>query len=450
MAAVATRVDAAVVCTLALPGVDAGSAKTDDGGIDTEVAEVETAAEDVLRTFLRHHKEVGFARVLLFFDQHEVNDEHAWIRVCREESQTDATSTFHVNWFLRSDARIAREQSKTSPLASALLEAGRELDEVPIRQRINTEYALYLAQHSKAYRAHWIVHIDIDELFVPPKGMSASEHFADLEQRGIGTFKYVNHEGVPEVRRVGNYFRQVTLFRRNHLSLPLDAKVQMCMSSWAARTDNAQYFLAYDNGKSAVRAIPGVRTLSVHTFALPATSDLQSATNFADVRDGSAIKIVENASSLAVAADGACILHYVVCGAGWAKWKYQHLGDFRESWQVDAHTTVPIAPCFHLACKRACRNGRFDHWQAFNDIFSSQVLAPRNDGTVEASLRAGVCFRVTKERLHFLVDDVKEHESEDERCDDSKRVKLPLTDGVLGFDKAWLLSNIAREYLNEN
>ena len=49
----------------------------------------------------------------------------------------------------------------------------------------------------------------------------------------------------------------------------IGADTRRCMRRWRDRTSHGQFLLCYDNGKSAVRVLPGVRCRSVHKFALP-------------------------------------------------------------------------------------------------------------------------------------------------------------------------------------
>ena len=78
---------------------------------------------------------------------------------------------------------------------------------------------------------------------------------------------YANHEAVPFREDVGDYFREVTTFKVNHLLLPLTHEVGERSRFWRRRTRHGQYMLAYDNGKSAVRVLPGrVVPQSVHRW----------------------------------------------------------------------------------------------------------------------------------------------------------------------------------------
>lgn len=78
---------------------------------------------------------------------------------------------------------------------------------------------------------------------------------------------YANHEAVPSREDVGDYFREVSTFKVNHLLLPLSHEVAQRTRFWRRRTSHGQYMLAYDNGKSAVKVLPGrIVPQSVHRW----------------------------------------------------------------------------------------------------------------------------------------------------------------------------------------
>jgi hypothetical protein len=114
---------------------------------------------------------------------------------------------------------------------------------VQARQSLNTELAMHLAEQQGLT---WLLHIDIDELFYTPEP-SVARHFDWLDSQGILQLTYMNHEGVPEVQQCADsdYFEHVTLFRKHHLSLPLQAGVGNAMEWWKSRTNHGQYLIAY-------------------------------------------------------------------------------------------------------------------------------------------------------------------------------------------------------------
>jgi hypothetical protein len=129
------------------------------------------------------------------------------------------------------------------------------------RQACNVVMALDRARQGGV---RWLLHIDCDELFFPGAG-SAREHFEKLDELGIGHAVYRNHEAVSERPAHEDPFREMTLFKRN--PYVLDDRLRAATDAfWSRRGD---YFLAYANGKSAARAIPGVTPAGPHRFDVP-------------------------------------------------------------------------------------------------------------------------------------------------------------------------------------
>jgi hypothetical protein len=100
-------------------------------------------------------------------------------------------------------------------------------EEVQARQSLNAELAMHLAEQQGLT---WLLHIDSDELFYTPEP-SVVQHFDWLDSQGILQLTYSNNEGVPEVQQCADsdYFEHVTLFKKHHLSLPLQAGVGSAM-----------------------------------------------------------------------------------------------------------------------------------------------------------------------------------------------------------------------------
>lgn len=97
--------------------------------------------------------------------------------------------------------------------------------------------------------------------------LSIQPHFDRLRGMGVEQMTYANHEAVPLREDVGDYFREVSTFKVNHLLLPLSHEVGERTRFWRRRTSHGQYMLAYDNGKSAVRVLPGkIVPQSVHRW----------------------------------------------------------------------------------------------------------------------------------------------------------------------------------------
>ena len=281
-------------------------------------------------------------------------------------------------------------------------------DEVQARQHLNCEVAMQCAlDHNKKVtatttttttssssnddntgehgpgRIDWLLHIDSDELFHTTETTVVS-HFQELYHDNVFQMTYLNHEGVPEQHSHGtddeegrpavgvDYFKEITLFRRHHLNIPLNSTTRQCMQFWENRTSHGQYMLCYDNGKSVCRVVPGARPASVHTWVKGRvgkgeedTATMLSKTALVDPRNLNLANLrtckgVAGGAGLllhavaccthpltclfccfsmslcrllcVVPGDTCCILHYVCCGLPWLTSKYEMLGDFDDSW----------------------------------------------------------------------------------------------------------------------
>jgi hypothetical protein len=105
-----------------------------------------------------------------------------------------------------------------------------------IRQDENSDAAI---DYALSRNMTWLLHIDIDELLYE----DGDQSWRDDET--VGQITFVNHESVPLHHESTNYFADCHLFKCNGGELP---------------------FMAYGNGKSAVRLSPGVQGLGPHEF----------------------------------------------------------------------------------------------------------------------------------------------------------------------------------------
>lgn len=238
-----------------------------------------------------------------------------------------------------------------------------------------------------------------DEQLFYTSEVSIQAHFERLNKLGIEQMTYANHEAVPTREEVKDYFREVDLFRMNHLVLPLSRNVGEGTRFWRRRRKHGQYMLAYDNGKAAVRVLPDtIVPQSVHRWrtlkfgdrgyptveggecdtgggtlcgkgpgdeasesaarsfgveesrgksaSIPASDDqrgeLVNRTAMADPRELHFDELFECSDP--------CVLHYPSCGLDWLRDKYRMLGSFPSSWFGGK---LPIAPCFHLDARNA-------------------------------------------------------------------------------------------------
>eukprot|EP00953_Heterococcus_sp_UTEX-ZZ885_P012749 7301-Heterococcus_DN1.PRE.1 len=262
----------------------------------------------------------------------------------------------------------------------------------------------------------WLLHIDSDELFYTPEP-SVVQHFDWLDSQGILQLTYSNNEGVPEVQQCADsdYFEHVTLFKKHHLSLPLQNGVGSAMEWWKSRTNHGQYLIAYgkpcnallpyipvfciadlghslmcvlatlscllqphcaisqalpcahvmytwllssaDCGKSAARVGCGAVPKSVHTWRIPNTATIANTTT--------AVAAVGPVSRTAIADPrNLCINSYLPLPAATAPC-ILHYVVCGYLWYCDKYALLgqfdsawfggklPIAPCFHLDCRDA-------------------------------------------------------------------------------------------------
>lgn len=258
------------------------------------VATVRDAA-DVLDSFIRWHQAMGFARIYLFFD--DPADPGASALAGRPGVEA-----------VRCDEAL-RQRWTSLPGYARIRE---HLDaEVMARQLLNCELAAGLAARDGC---DWLLHIDADELFYC-EGGSAPEHFAALAFRRVRNAVYMNFEALPEQEIVGDYFREVTLFKVNVNRLGgarFDPR-QMALLRQARFPDAHFNFHLYNNGKSAARVDAALVPVTVHEFAYRRP-------------DGSLDRSHE------VCGDSQLILHYPNCGFGRFVTKYRTLGRFADKW----------------------------------------------------------------------------------------------------------------------
>lgn len=418
----ASDASAAIVCTLLMP----------------------KHAHTTVRSFLAYHLGVGFEHVFLFFDDPK-DATIADAETFGKEKVTVLKRTSDLKETLR-------KRCKTWADLGAFYE-----EEVQARQSLNAELALHLA---KEKNVGWLLHIDSDELFYVGKETSIRSHFETLNRKGIYQLTYTNHEGVPEKHDVKDYFKEITLFRRHFFHLGMSAEVRDAMKWWESRTQHGQYFLAYDNGKSATRVVDGVLPKSVHSWKLPPALEHKSFTTLVDPRSLDLSRVYS--------CEEPCILHYVVCGFDWFWSKYEILGEFPSSWFGGA---MPIAPCFHLDSRDVFAEGRQDVAKMF---YEREVLLDpiEHDAVRREHLERGVLFRTTvprdllrlesgeeSERCVASKEESDESTSREETksgrgeianatatCDTTRPPTAPSTTPYT-YDKAWMLSNIAKDFL---
>lgn len=211
-----------------------------------------------LASFARFHVASG-ARLFLFFDDPgdpQARDAASW-------PQTRAMVCDDEHW-----GRVAQLVPDAAQVRdSRWLRTSGTPQCVMLRQTLNATLALELARETGV---NWVLHVDADELV--SGDLALPEFFARADTLGLGLVRLLNHEAVAH-ETASDPFATVRVFKKPTQLLTLAARSAVS-SHFSGRCG---YFLAYSNGKSAVRVVPGVSVTGVHGFALPPGSALGSA-----------------------------------------------------------------------------------------------------------------------------------------------------------------------------
>lgn len=319
---------------------------TRDG--DAAVVTTLRNAGAVLDSFIAYHRAIGFRHLFLFFDDPA---DPGFDRISR---MPDVTA-------IRHDA-VLREIWRGLP---GYAQFGPFIDrEVMARQILNVEHAQDLA---RARGLGWLLSIDIDELFFAPNE-GLREHFAAFSATRAETVHYLNYEAVPERETIGDYFREVDLFK-----LPgavVEQQLGQVLAGAQRETPQLNpFFHFYANGKSAVRVTAAPpRPTSVHEFRHRAgpTNSVLSQRQF--------------------------VLHFACCGFDAFWMKYATLGRFADQWW-DKYDIAPLFP-FHLAARDAVLDGGREKARAFY----REWLAITDATRAEELIRLGLLTRFAQPR----------------------------------------------------
>ena len=204
-----------------------------------------------------------------------------------------------------------------------------------LRQDENNNAALaYALQHNIT----WLMHIDTDEIFYE----DGYHNWTALE--GVGVISFTNHESIPLRHTPVNPFAECTLFKISAGELP---------------------FMAYGNGKAAVRVTPGVQSDGPHQFR--------------------GYEGEERYLSRPM------ILHYPTPSYDIWVSKYSRYGNFSDYWYDDP--SFPNDLTFMLESRdhvqRALQTGNWDDAKKF---FDKQIP---DEETTERLLKSGSLRRIT-------------------------------------------------------
>lgn len=260
-----------------------------------------------LESFIRYHLAIGITHIYLFFDD-------------PEDPAIPTALKFPDVTIIPNDEALQAQQVLGNTLYTKY---GSHVSyEVMARQILNVETAIQLALEEQM---EWILHIDGDELFYP--GETLELDWFDQLSDDILQIQLLNHEAAPEQFDIDDYFQEVTLFKKNPATL--DPSFYLKFQEIAHKN---QYFLAYQNGKSAARIHPNLLPNSVHSFNVPDSHTL----------------ITSSPS----------VLHYLNCGFQNYHKKYAQLGSFPDYWWRSKAN--PIRVPFHLASRDAYCSGNID------------------------------------------------------------------------------------------
>lgn len=320
-----------------------------------------------------YHLAVGFAHLYIYFDDAD------------ELKSVDLGSRFPADQVtcIPHDAQL-RAAWAHLPKAAAILPYAAS--EVQTRQKLNACHAM--AQAVKR-QLDWLLHIDADELFDPGLAGSATTHFANLSQRGVSTFCYMNFEAVPESHAIRDPFRDVTLFKRSLEIVEHTPEAVEAVGMWQHRVADS-FFYYYDNGKAAARVHPASAPLSVHEW-LPGSADGMQHW-YSNLRDcwpgrGPLGKVVQH-----LACD-ARILHYPCYSyeALWVRWRRGN-----DNYRLGGREAPPplhAAVCAAANAAFACGGEEAARRTVQRFFVETVMLTDRRE--VELQQRAGVCERIT-------------------------------------------------------
>ncbi|MFS8823494.1 glycosyltransferase family 2 protein, partial [Synechococcus sp. W60.2] len=292
-----------------------------------------------LESFIRYHLALGIAHIYIFFD----DPEDPAIQVALQFSDVTA---------IPNDEGLQVQQALGNVLYPKY--GPHTGYEVMARQILNVETAIQLALDQGM---DWILHIDGDELFYPGQ-MMALDWF-DQVSDDIFQVTFLNHEAAPEVFEVEDYFRDVALFKKN----PAALEPGLC-TEFQRVSGKSQYFLAYQNGKSAARIYPSLLPNSVHSFDIPECHTL--VTSFPS------------------------ILHYLNCGFQNYYKKYAQLGNFPDYWWRSKSN--PIRVPFHLASRDAYCSGDRTCMAALYQEFILYSSPETNQNLIEKGILTRISY----------------------------------------------------------
>lgn len=308
-----------------------------------------------LDSWVRYHLAVGFEHIFLYLDSPE-DDAESVARI--------ATSHPGAVTVIPRDEKLREEWRQLAGWRQMehIIDLPGDLGAVMARQVLNGEHAAHLADKQGL---DWLLHCDCDELACPTtEGTTIAQVLAGVSAAGGNAAVFANHEVTPE--KEGPYadpFKEATLFKANERLVPADLG------------EGGTRFLAYGNGKSAIRL--GLKNPRPH-----GTHSVVGGARPAGVHKW----ICAQPAVFLLHPDDACLLHYVNCGFDAIERRYAMLGDFADTYF--GHRIADQIP-FHAAARDAAKQGR----EVLLELYKEQVMFDLAKATL--LLASGNCIRVT-------------------------------------------------------
>jgi hypothetical protein len=314
-------------------------------------------ADKVVNSFIKYHHRIGFDHIYLFFDDPY---DRTIGRLNGVKGVTVVVNDRHLQQAWK-NTRLYKVKTEYHPYIQV---------EAMSRQMLNMAIACEMAVND---RIDWLLHIDIDELFYLPD-QTVQDHFTMLTRNNIPCCHYSNYEGVPEKFDIDDFFKEVTLFKRNpeHYSFRLQSRYKNHYKD--------DFFNYYKIGKMAAQVDKIDIPLLHEVIVKEEKKRLVSYWYERKVKVGTLIKRLYTSGSVQFPV----ILHYPICGFVHFIDKYRTLGNFEDKWFGERD----ILP-FHKKSRDIVRGGNIE---ATKDFFRKHVMM--DEGRIRELQKEGFLIRV--------------------------------------------------------
>jgi len=262
-------------------------------------------AEKIVDSFIRYHLDIGFDHIYLFFD--DPNEK----TIAMVKNMNNVT-------VIVNDEHLQQEWTSTRLYQTNEQYHNYIHKEAMSRQMLNMAVACSMSAKDNI---DWLLHIDIDELFYLP-GNDVSDHFTTLDRNHIYCCHYSNYEGIPESFEINDFFKEVTLFKKNpeHYSYRLQY--------FSKNRYKSDFFNYYKGGKMAAR-VDKIDIPLLHEVILKKEQKKLAAYWYGFILTTiTLIKRLQTSRSIQFP----IILHYPICGFTHFIDKYRILGNFEDKW----------------------------------------------------------------------------------------------------------------------